>query len=96
MGWFGWEGSSKPIQCHMAGTPPTVPGGSGPIQPGLGHCQGSRGSPSFPGSLVQCPIILKAEVFPHIQLEFPVFQFVPIVPSPVTEQSGPIPLHTHP
>nr|XP_054493671.1 uncharacterized protein LOC129123364 [Agelaius phoeniceus] len=41
----------------MAGTPPTVPGAPSPsVQPGLGHCQGSRGSPSCSGHLCQgCP-----------------------------------------
>uniref|UniRef100_A0A8C5JLA9 [histone H3]-lysine(9) N-methyltransferase n=1 Tax=Junco hyemalis TaxID=40217 RepID=A0A8C5JLA9_JUNHY len=33
----------------MAGTPPTVPSAPSPAQPGLGHCQGSRGSHSCSG-----------------------------------------------
>ncbi|XP_050832164.1 BCL-6 corepressor-like protein 1 [Serinus canaria] len=53
-GWLGLEKALNPTQCHpcpaMAGTPPTVPGCSSPsVQPGLGHCQGSRdGIPSQP------------------------------------------------
>uniref|UniRef100_A0A8C0UQ98 SWI/SNF related BAF chromatin remodeling complex subunit C1 n=1 Tax=Cyanistes caeruleus TaxID=156563 RepID=A0A8C0UQ98_CYACU len=36
----------------MAGTPPTVPGCSKPFQPGFGHFQGSRDSPSCSGNSI--------------------------------------------
>ncbi|NXI97007.1 IKZF4 protein, partial [Psophia crepitans] len=52
------EGSSQPAQCHplpRAGTPPPAQAAQSPIQPGLGHCQGARGSHSFSGHPVPGP-----------------------------------------
>lgn len=53
--WFGSEGNLKPIQfypCHGQGHLPLSQVPPSPIQPGLEHCQGSRGSNSFCGQPV--------------------------------------------
>uniref|UniRef100_A0A8C3MY37 Uncharacterized protein n=1 Tax=Geospiza parvula TaxID=87175 RepID=A0A8C3MY37_GEOPR len=53
-GMVGWEGTLQPIQCHPChGHLPLSQAAPNPVQPGLGHCQGSRGSHSCSGHLCQ-------------------------------------------
>uniref|UniRef100_A0A8U7NCL9 Uncharacterized protein n=1 Tax=Corvus moneduloides TaxID=1196302 RepID=A0A8U7NCL9_CORMO len=66
-GWLGGKGPQSPSSASpaMAGTPPTVPGCSSPnVQPGLGHCQGSRGSPSCSGHPGPGPAHPPSQQFP--------------------------------
>jgi len=39
---------------------------------------------NLPGQPVQCSVTLSEEVLPHVQLELPLLQFVPVAPCPVT------------
>uniref|UniRef100_A0A8C9MXX8 Phosphodiesterase n=1 Tax=Serinus canaria TaxID=9135 RepID=A0A8C9MXX8_SERCA len=55
--WLLWHLKNHPSATPaMAGTPSPVPGCSSPsVQPGLGHCQGSRGSHSKSGNSIPGP-----------------------------------------
>ncbi|XP_064516070.1 ras-related protein Rab-15 isoform X2 [Pseudopipra pipra] len=86
-----WKGG-RPVATPCLGQGHLPPGqvASSPIQPGLGHSQGSRGSHSFSGKSI--PMLHhphSKEFLPNIPSKFPLFHFGAI--PPCAEPPGPCP-----